>query len=93
MTRQRIYPLGRISGTHFPFIFVQSPMYIAPIAAFLRPGKVRQAILNFLGTFGLFGGLAVMIYAQPVFITTIGINIQTMVHHGAQVVLGSFPHH
>ena len=74
----------------FPFHFCSIPMYIAPIAAFLRPGKVRQAILNFLGTFGLFGGLAVMIYAQPVFITTIGINIQTMVHHGAQVVLGIF---
>lgn len=74
----------------FPFHFCSIPMYIAPIAAFLRPGKVRQAILNFLGTFGLFGGLAVMIYAQPVFITTIGINIQTMVHHGAQVVLGVF---
>ncbi|MGE4342369.1 MAG: hypothetical protein AB7E23_04665, partial [Bacilli bacterium] len=74
----------------FPFHFCSIPMYIAPIAAFLRPGKVRQAILNFLGTFGLFGGLAVMIYAQPVFITTIGINIQTMVHHGAQVLLGIF---
>ena len=74
----------------FPFHFCSIPMYLAPIAAFLKPGKVRQAIFNFLGTFGLFGGLAVMIYAEPVYITMIGINIQTMVHHGAQVVIGVF---
>ncbi len=74
----------------FPFHFCSIPMYLAPIAAFLKPGKVRQAIINFLGTFGLFGGLSVMIYAEPVFITMIGINIQTMVHHGSQVVLGVF---
>lgn len=74
----------------FPFHFCSIPMYLAPMAAFLKPGKVRQAIFNFLGTFGLFGGLAVMIYAEPVYITMIGINIQTMVHHGSQVVLGVF---
>ena len=66
------------------------PMYLAPLAAILKKGKVQQAILNFLGTFGLFGGPAVMIYAEPVFISTIGINIQTMVHHGSQVVMGVF---
>ena len=74
----------------FPFHFCSIPMYLAPLAAILKPGRVRQAIINFLGTFGLFGGLAVMIYAEPVFITMIGINIQTMVHHGSQVVMGVF---
>lgn len=74
----------------FPFHFCSIPMYLAPIVALLKPGKVRQSIINFLGTFGLFGGLAVMIYAEPVFISTIGISIQTMVHHGSQVVMGVF---
>lgn len=74
----------------FPFHFCSIPMYLAPVAAFLKPGRVRQAIFNFLGTFGLFGGLAVMIYAEPVFINMIGISIQTMVHHGSQVVIGIF---
>jgi len=73
-----------------PFHFCSMPMYLATLAAILKPGKVRQAIINFLGTFGLFGGLAVMIYAEPVYIMMIGINIQTMVHHGSQVVLGVF---
>ncbi len=74
----------------FPFHFCSMPMYLAPLAALLPKGKVQQAIINFLGTFGLFGGMAVMIYAEPVYITTIGINIQTMVHHGSQVIMGIF---
>ncbi len=74
----------------FPFHFCSMPMYLAPLAAVLPKGKVQQAILNFLGTFGLFGGMAVMIYAEPVYITTIGINVQTMVHHGSQVIMGIF---
>lgn len=74
----------------FPFHFCSITMYLAPVAAFLKPGKVRQALFNFLGTFGLFGGLAVMIYAEPVLINMIGISIQTMIHHGSQVVIGVF---
>lgn len=73
-----------------PFHFCSMPMYLSPIAAIMKKGKVQQAILNFLATFGLFGGLAVMVYADSVFISTIGINIQTMVHHGSQVVMGVF---
>ena len=45
----------------FPFHFCSMPMYLAPLAAILKKGKVQQAILNFLGTFGLFGGLAVIV--------------------------------
>ena len=44
----------------------------------------------FLGTFGLFAGLTVMFYPGDVFISTIGINIQTMVWHGGMVVIGLY---
>ena len=37
---------------------------------------------------GFFAGFAVMFYPATVFVTTIGINIQTMVHHGGMAVLG-----
>ena len=45
-----------------------------------------------MGTFGLFAGLIVMLYPNTVFVSTIGINIQTMVHHGAMFVMGVFMH-
>ena len=41
-------------------------------------------------TFSFFGGLAVFFYPNDVFIETIGINIQTMIHHGTQILLGVF---
>ena len=41
-----------------------------------------------MATFSLFAGFAVMVFPNDVFIGTIGINIQTMLHHGLQVVIG-----
>ena len=72
----------------FPFQFCSSPLYVLPFAIFPRNDRIRSAVMSFLATFSLFGGLAVMAYPGDVFIGMIGINIQTMVHHGSQVVLG-----
>ena len=44
----------------------------------------------YMATFSLFAGLAVFVYPNDVFIETIGINIQTMIHHGSQIVFGIF---
>lgn len=74
----------------FPFQFCSTPMYVAFVASFLKEGKVRDCLFSFLATYGLFAGLAVMLYPGDVFISTIGINIQTMVHHGLQVTFGVF---
>lgn len=72
----------------FPFQFCSSPIYTLPFIAFLKDGDTRDGFISFTGTFALFGGLAVMVYPNDVFIGMIGINIQTMLHHGLQVVIG-----
>ncbi|MBQ5725313.1 MAG: YwaF family protein [Clostridia bacterium] len=74
----------------FPFQFCSTPLYALPLAIFLPEGKVRRAVMTFLCTFSLFAGLAVMLYPNDVFVRTIGIDVQTMVHHGLQVALGIF---
>lgn len=74
----------------FPFQFCSTPMYIALIGALTKNKQIEGACLAFLATFGLVGGLSVMIYPNTVFIPTIGINIQTMIHHGIQVVMGMY---
>ena len=74
----------------FPFQLCSSPAYTLPFVALLKDGKARDAFIAFTGTFALFGGLAVMVYPNDVFIRCLGINIQTMIHHGMQVVLGIF---
>ena len=77
----------------FPYQFCSTPLYVVPFVAFLPEGKVRDACTFFLGLFSLFAGVAVMLYPGDVFIEMIGINIQTMVHHGSQVVFGIFSAH
>ena len=74
----------------FPFQFCSVPMYVAFITAFLKPGKMKNACYNFLGTFCLFAGLAAMFYPKDVFIRILGIDIQTMVHHSSMILIGFY---
>ncbi|MBQ7363767.1 MAG: YwaF family protein [Clostridia bacterium] len=74
----------------FPFQFCSTPMYVLPFIAFLPDSKLRDGAIAFMSSFSLFAGLAVMLYPSDVFVSTIGINIQTMVHHSSQVILGVF---
>ena len=75
----------------FPFQFCSTPLYALPFIIFLKDGWVRRAFMAYFATFSLFAGLAVMIYPGDVFVTSLlGIDLQTMIHHGSQVVLGIF---
>lgn len=74
----------------FPLQLCSSPLYILPFVVFLKDGKLRDAMMCYIGTFSLFGGLVVMFYPNDVFVDTIGVNFQTMIHHGIQVILGVF---
>ena len=74
----------------FPFQLCSTPLYILPFIFLSKNGKIQQAAISYTATFALFGGIAVMIYPGDVFIETIGINFQTMIHHGSQVVIGIF---
>ena len=74
----------------FPFQFCSTPLYLLPFIIFLNDGKLKDSFLAYMATFSFFGGLVVFIYPNDVFISTIGINIQTMIHHGLQIVFGVF---
>lgn len=76
----------------FPFQFCSTPMYLIFIAGVIKNGKLKDAIYGHLATFGLFAGLSVVLVPSAVFVTTIGVNIQTMFHHGAMVVIGVLIH-
>lgn len=74
----------------FPFQLCSSPLYVLPVLIFSKSEKVRTACAAFMMTFSFFGGLVTVAYPPQVFVGTIGINIQTMVHHGLQIVLGIY---
>ena len=75
----------------FPYQLCSTPMYVLPILAFFKDGKIRDAAIFYIATFSFFGGLVVYIFPNDVFNTDLlGIHIQTMVHHGIQVILGVY---
>ncbi|MFP4177397.1 MAG: hypothetical protein ACLFTZ_01395 [Acholeplasmataceae bacterium] len=73
----------------FPFQFCSTPMYGALIAGWSKNERLRTALYGFLATYGFVAGAFVMFVPHDVFTDTIGINIQTMVHHGGAAVMGS----
>ena len=74
----------------FPFQFCSTPMYIMLLAGLVKKGRFQDMLLTYLSTFCVFAGICVMIMPGDVFIETIGINIQTMIHHSAMVIIGIF---
>ena len=74
----------------FPFQFCSTPMYIGLLAGLTHRGKLHQAAMAYLTTFSMFAGICVMFYPNDVFISTIGINIQTMFCHGSMVTMGIY---
>ncbi len=74
----------------FPFQFCSTPMYISLIAGVVRHRKIHDALCAYLATFATFAGLCVMVYPPQVFISTIGINIHSMICHGAMISVGIY---
>ena len=74
----------------FPFQFCSTPMYVALIAALTKNKKLEYALYSFLATYGLVGGIAVMLYPNTVYVSESLINIQTMIHHGFMVIMGMY---
>lgn len=73
----------------FPWQFCSTPMYVGLLAGFTK-GKVHHAACAYLATFAMFAGFCVMFYPVDVFISTIGINIQTMICHGSMIAVGIY---
>lgn len=74
----------------FPFQFCSTPMYVGLLAGIFRRGRIHNALAAYLATYAMFAGLCVMFYPGDVFISTIGINIQTMICHGSMITVGIY---
>ena len=71
----------------FPFQLCSTPLYVLPLIAFLKEGRLREAFISFLTFFSLIGGVFVLILPETCFTDRLFVNIQTMLHHGAQVII------
>ena len=90
--KQINYSFSYADGIHFdyqwyifPWQFCSTPMYVGLLAGIIRKGKIHDALCAYLATYAMFAGLCVMIYPNDIYITTVGINIQTSVCHGTMI--------
>lgn len=86
-------PYFRYSFYDFPFHLCSTIYYIAPALFLMKRGKhpaVYDALCWFCGIFVLLGGIIVVLYNDIVMSETLFFNLQSMVHHGIQIVLGVF---
>ncbi len=74
----------------FPFQFCSIPIYLFPFMIFLKEGKLKNVFYDFTGTFIFAAGISVLVYPEGVYVSSIGINIQTMIHHSLMVLAGLY---
>ena len=66
------------------------PLYVGMLTGLVKNKRVKESLYAFLATYALFAGVCVMVYPVTVFVSSIGINIQTMFCHGSMVVIGCY---
>ena len=76
--------------TTFPFQLCDGPLYLLLPIALLPDGKLRNALSLYSATFIVLGGLSTYILISTTFGNVIYWNVQTLAHHGLQVVSGVF---
>lgn len=77
----------------FPFSICSMYYYLAPFILFIdrkKHPKIIDAVNGYLCFISLIAGLAVCIYTDMVMTRMIFINIQSLIHHGSQVVIGVY---
>ena len=78
---------------NFPFHLCSTIYYIVPILLFINKDKNKllyESLTGFMCFFVLFGGIIVVLFNSLVMSERMYTNIQSMAHHGIQVVLGVF---
>lgn len=73
----------------FPYQFCSLVFYTLPLIVFLKDSKIRDLLLVFSATFIFFGGFGYFFFPVS-FCNNVLINIQTMVHHGVQIITGIY---
>ena len=76
--------------SNLPFQLCSTPIYVMPFLSFMPNSRIRDFAASYIMTVGLTGGIAVYLVPKTVFSAKTFLNIQTMIHHGIQVVAGVF---
>lgn len=96
--KQIMFPMSVVDGelvykylwNNFPFQLCSTPLYVFPFLIFLGDGRLRDIAASYTMTYALLGGIAVFLFPKTVFNVRLVGNIQTMIHHGLQIIVGVY---
>ncbi len=74
----------------FPFQLCSVPMYLCLIAAFLKPGKLRDGMYHFMTTYNLLGGLMAFIEPSGISHGYVTLTLHAYVWHMSLVFIGFY---
>jgi hypothetical protein len=74
----------------FPFQLCSTPLYVLPLLALLPDSTPRDVLAAYTMTYAFIGGLAMYLVPEPILGEGVMLNVQTMVHHGLQIVTGAY---
>ncbi len=74
----------------FPFQMCSVPMYLCVIAPLLKPGKVQQAMYNFMMVFNLLGGLMAFIEPSGIIHGYWTLTLHAFIWHMILVLIGFY---
>ena len=74
----------------FPFQLCSVPMYLCIIAAFLKPGKLRDGMYGFMTTFNLLGGIMAFIEPSGIVHGHWMLTIHAFVWHMMLIFIGAY---
>lgn len=72
----------------FPFQLCATGLWVLPFIILMPDGKLRDAMMLYMGLYSFFGGLLVYVVPTTVFTENVVTNVHTMVQHGSQIVVG-----
>lgn len=73
----------------FPFQFCSTPLYLC-LSIYLWKPRFQKYLYEFLGLYGILGGLAVMVNPDSVLNGEVTLCLQTMLWHSAMIVLAIY---
>ena len=69
-----------------PLQLCDAPLYLLPVIALLKDGKLRDALCAFTYTYVLLGGIVTLIVVSSIATERVFLNVQTLIHHSLQIV-------
>lgn len=73
-----------------PFQLCTTPLYVTIICLFLKPSKIRTALLSYMAYITIWGSFMAIVMPANCFVDTILVNIYTIWQHGASLVVSIY---